>query len=280
MVWGELDCRVKAKGPTSANHLWKLLQDFWKTISGDYLLKLIKRMQRVCKVVIKAKALEKLSACTLTRDTVCKCREDFFCAENITTESNGCHRCQHCKECPHSHANRCSSIKNTVCYNPRQRYYMIAYLVPLVVLISLICYFIMARNKAKEYRDPGPAEPNKGEENSVPTPELLPFIFPEYLKDIHLTKHLADFAENMDFTIVRDVVRKMEVPDTAVQDIIRDYHSDAKEQKFQLLKRWYEAHGKTDAFHYLIKSLQELSNQGTAEKLIEIVSRQHQHGQA
>ncbi|CAJ0934134.1 unnamed protein product [Ranitomeya imitator] len=55
MVWGELDCRVKAKGPTSAKYLWELLQDCWKTISGDYLLKLIKRMPRVCKAVIKAK---------------------------------------------------------------------------------------------------------------------------------------------------------------------------------------------------------------------------------
>ncbi|XP_078022930.1 sodium- and chloride-dependent GABA transporter 2-like [Epinephelus lanceolatus] len=46
MVWGELDRRVKAKGPTSAKHLWELLQDCWKTISGDYLLKLIERMPR------------------------------------------------------------------------------------------------------------------------------------------------------------------------------------------------------------------------------------------
>ena len=55
MVWGELDRRVKAKGPTCAKPLWELLQDCWKTISGDYLLKLIKRMPRVCEAVIKAK---------------------------------------------------------------------------------------------------------------------------------------------------------------------------------------------------------------------------------
>ncbi|CAJ0917575.1 unnamed protein product [Ranitomeya imitator] len=55
MVWGELDRRVKAKGPTSAKHLWELLQDCWKTIPGDCHLKLIKRMPRVCKAVIKAK---------------------------------------------------------------------------------------------------------------------------------------------------------------------------------------------------------------------------------
>ena len=54
-VWDEMDLRVKAKGPTSAQHLWELLQDCWKTISGDYLMKLIERMPRVCKAVIKAK---------------------------------------------------------------------------------------------------------------------------------------------------------------------------------------------------------------------------------
>ncbi|CAJ0961917.1 unnamed protein product [Ranitomeya imitator] len=47
--------RVKAKMLTSAKHLWELLQDCWKNIPGDYLLKLIKRMPRVCKAVIKAK---------------------------------------------------------------------------------------------------------------------------------------------------------------------------------------------------------------------------------
>ena len=55
MVWDEMDRRVKAKGPTSAQHLWELLQDCWKTISGDDLMKLIERMPRVCKAVIKAK---------------------------------------------------------------------------------------------------------------------------------------------------------------------------------------------------------------------------------
>lgn len=52
MFWDEMDHRVKAK---IVQHLWELLQDCWETISGDYLMKLIKRMPRVCKAVIKAK---------------------------------------------------------------------------------------------------------------------------------------------------------------------------------------------------------------------------------
>uniref|UniRef100_A0A4W5K3C9 Tc1-like transposase DDE domain-containing protein n=1 Tax=Hucho hucho TaxID=62062 RepID=A0A4W5K3C9_9TELE len=34
MVWDELDHRVKEKQPTSAQHMWDLLQDCWKSISG------------------------------------------------------------------------------------------------------------------------------------------------------------------------------------------------------------------------------------------------------
>ena len=55
IVCDELGRRVKEKQTTSAQHHWELLQDCWKTIPGDYLMKLIERMPRVCKAVIKAK---------------------------------------------------------------------------------------------------------------------------------------------------------------------------------------------------------------------------------
>ena len=32
MVWDELDCREKEKQPTSAQHMWELLRDSWKSI--------------------------------------------------------------------------------------------------------------------------------------------------------------------------------------------------------------------------------------------------------
>ena len=55
MVWDELDRRVKERQPTSAQHTWELLQDCWKSIPDDYLVKLVERIPRVCKAVIKAK---------------------------------------------------------------------------------------------------------------------------------------------------------------------------------------------------------------------------------
>jgi hypothetical protein len=55
MVWDELNSRVKKKQPTSTQNMWELLQDCWKSIPGDYLMKLVEIIQRVCKAVIKAK---------------------------------------------------------------------------------------------------------------------------------------------------------------------------------------------------------------------------------
>jgi hypothetical protein len=55
MVWDELDRRLKEKQPTSAQHLWELLQDCQKSIPGGNLMKLVERMPRECKAIIKAK---------------------------------------------------------------------------------------------------------------------------------------------------------------------------------------------------------------------------------
>ena len=35
MVWDQLDHRVKKKQPTSTQHMWELLQDYRKSISGE-----------------------------------------------------------------------------------------------------------------------------------------------------------------------------------------------------------------------------------------------------
>ena len=53
MVWDDLNRRVKEKQPTSAQHMWELLQDCWKA----FLMKLVERMPSVCKAVIKAKGV-------------------------------------------------------------------------------------------------------------------------------------------------------------------------------------------------------------------------------
>jgi hypothetical protein len=41
MVWDELDRRDNEKQPTSSQHMWELLQDCWRSIPGDYIMKLV-----------------------------------------------------------------------------------------------------------------------------------------------------------------------------------------------------------------------------------------------
>ena len=55
VVWDELDRRVKAKQPTSATHLWELLQQWWEELSEQYLISIVQRMPRVCSAVISVK---------------------------------------------------------------------------------------------------------------------------------------------------------------------------------------------------------------------------------
>ena len=51
--WDE--AQSEGKRANKCQHLWEVLRDCWKTISGDYLMKIIERVLRVCKAVIKAK---------------------------------------------------------------------------------------------------------------------------------------------------------------------------------------------------------------------------------
>ena len=55
LVWDEMDRRVKAKQPTSATHLWELLQQCWEELSEQYLIFIGERMPQVCSAVTSAK---------------------------------------------------------------------------------------------------------------------------------------------------------------------------------------------------------------------------------
>ena len=55
LVWDVLDRSVKAKQPTSATHLWELLQQCWEELSEQYLISIVERMPRVCSAAASAK---------------------------------------------------------------------------------------------------------------------------------------------------------------------------------------------------------------------------------
>ena len=52
---------MKAKQPTSATHLWELLQQCGEELSEQYLISIEERMPRVCSAVISAKVATLMS---------------------------------------------------------------------------------------------------------------------------------------------------------------------------------------------------------------------------
>ena len=51
LVWGEIDCKVRTKQPTSTNHLSQLLQENWEKLSSVYFQSLVKIMVKIFEAV-------------------------------------------------------------------------------------------------------------------------------------------------------------------------------------------------------------------------------------
>ena len=54
-VWDDLDRKVRAKQPTSAPHLWKILQESSAEVSSFYVQSLVERKRRLYEAVVAAK---------------------------------------------------------------------------------------------------------------------------------------------------------------------------------------------------------------------------------
>lgn len=99
--------------------------------------------------------------------------------------------------------------------------------------------------------------------------EMMPLNF----TDIDLGKHIISIAEQMKITEVKEFVRKNGMEETKIDEIKHDNPQDTAEQKVQLLRNWYQGHGKKDAYCTLIKSLRKAKLHALAEKIQDIVQK-------
>lgn len=90
-----------------------------------------------------------------------------------------------------------------------------------------------------------------------------------YFSDIDLSKYIISIAENMTINQVREFVRKNGINEARIDEIKNDNLQDTAEQKVQLLRNWYQFHGKKDAYNTLIKSLKK----AIAEKIQDIIQK-------
>lgn len=93
------------------------------------------------------------------------------------------------------------------------------------------------------------------------------------LPDIDLSKYITTIAGQMTIPQVREFVRKNGINEAKIDEIKNDNLQDTAEQKVQLLRNWYQLHGKKDAYGTLIKSLKKANLCALAEKIQDIVQK-------
>uniref|UniRef100_A0A8D2B2V0 Tumor necrosis factor receptor superfamily member 6 n=1 Tax=Sciurus vulgaris TaxID=55149 RepID=A0A8D2B2V0_SCIVU len=192
---------------------------------------------RRCKLCDGGHGLEVETNCTQTQNTKCRCKPNFYCDTSV------CEHCEPCTTCEHGIIEKCTPTSNTKCKKER---------------LIFQGRFFKCLSKKHDYHESMPSHP-----------ETVPMNFP----DVDLSKYIISIAEHMTINQVREFVRKNGINEAKIDEIKNDNLQDTAEQKVQLLRNWYQFHGKKDAYDTLIKSLRKANLCALAEKIQDIVQK-------
>nr|XP_012421103.1 PREDICTED: tumor necrosis factor receptor superfamily member 6 [Odobenus rosmarus divergens] len=191
--------------------------------------------------------------CTRTHNTKCRCKPNFFC--NISE----CGHCTPCTTCEHGILENCTPTSNTKCREGSSSKFLWFFaLIPIV--ISALCWWKLRRRRNKKNEDPG---------FIASTTEMMPINY----ADIDLSKYITSIVEQMTITQVREFVRKNGINEAKIDEIKNDNLQDTAEQKVQLLRNWYQLHGRRDAYCNLIRGLRKANLCALAERIQEMIQR-------
>ncbi|XP_045424200.1 tumor necrosis factor receptor superfamily member 6 isoform X2 [Lemur catta] len=212
---------------------------------------------RRCSLCDEEHGLEVEMNCTRTQNTKCRCRSNFFC--NIP----GCEHCDPCIKCEHGVIEECTLTSNTKCKNEGSGSQWLWLLSLLLLLIP-----IMIGWKLKKYMKRN-NEKHDCNESTAQNPETVPMN----LSDVDLSDYIPNIAEIMTISQVKKFVRKNGVSEAKIDEIKNDNLQETAEQKVQLLRTWYQLHGKKNAYNTLITNLKKARLSSTAEKIQDMVSK-------
>uniref|UniRef100_A0ABI7WBS5 Tumor necrosis factor receptor superfamily member 6 n=1 Tax=Felis catus TaxID=9685 RepID=A0ABI7WBS5_FELCA len=168
-----------------------------------------------------------------TRTQNTKCR----CKSNFFCNVSQCDHCNPCMMCEHGILENCTPTSNTKC----------------------------KQGVLKKYRN----TKNGRRESTVSVTESMPMNF----TDIDLSKYISSIAEQMKITQVREFVRKNGINEAKIDEIKNDNLQDTAEQKVQLLRNWYQLHGRKGAYYALVKGLRKANLCALAEKIEDMVQK-------
>lgn len=207
---------------------------------------------RRCKMCDGEHGFEVEQNCTRTQDTKCKCKADFYCENSL------CEHCNPCIRCEHGIIEKCTATSNTKCQGSSSDLLWLWLLLIPLFAACVFCIYKWYRNKKKVLLA---AERSNSE------------ILLKHFTDVDLSKYITTIAEQMTITQVKEFVRKNGVDETKIDEIKNDHIHDTAEQKVQLLRNWYQIHGKKDACDTLIKGLKKAKLYLLAGRIHEIISK-------
>lgn len=209
---------------------------------------------RRCGICDGEHGLEAEKNCTKTQDAKCRCKPNYFC------ETPPCEHCDPCRTCKHGIIEDCTATSDTRCKEGSTSHLHLAWLIALVLIAPALIFWGVKRWCRKNN--------HRSYEPKPPDTENPPVTIPS---DIDLTDYISNIAEEMTLSGVRDFVRKNGLKEAKIDEIKNDNILSTAEQKVQLLRNWYQVHGKKDAYDTLITGLRNIKLCTAADNITDIV---------
>uniref|UniRef100_A0A8C5KFN3 Tumor necrosis factor receptor superfamily member 6 n=1 Tax=Jaculus jaculus TaxID=51337 RepID=A0A8C5KFN3_JACJA len=188
--------------------------------------------------------LEVETSCTRTQNTKCRCKPNFYCNASV------CEHCEPCTTCEYGIVEQCTPTSNTKCKTESNDLFL--------VLLNFLSHIDRQREIDKER-----------ERHWTSNYSEIIFCF----SDVDLNKYIISIAEEMTINQATEFVRKNGISEAKIDEIKNDNFKNTAEQKVQLLRNWYQSHGKKDAYNTLIKGLRRACLYVLADKIQELVQR-------
>ncbi|XP_074501492.1 tumor necrosis factor receptor superfamily member 6-like [Sebastes fasciatus] len=222
----------------------------------------------LCKSCLQiSAALEVDEPCKPDADTKCRCKKGHFCVTEI------CITCVPCEECGDVGIKvACTDRNNTVCNEKIEggitsgAIAVIIVTAILFVIGLVVLALVSKRRRDRERHDRnGPhslAQQPKGSDRQ-PLKDLVPVV--------DLQPHMAEIAEAIGWTDMRDVAMGSNILDTIIVSCELNHPGDSQEQTLELLKIWVEKQGR-EASKKLVQILEDSGKRGKAESVVEILA--------
>ncbi|XP_040831682.1 tumor necrosis factor receptor superfamily member 6 isoform X2 [Ochotona curzoniae] len=213
---------------------------------------------RRCNLCDEEHGLEVETNCTTKQNTKCRCKPNFFC------DALQCEHCNPCTRCEHGVIEECTRTSNTKCkvlQSTDSKYYpLLLLLLPVLAVLLYLAW--------RKWKKQGKEKCHQGESATLKS-ETVPMNF----SDIDIGKYITTFAEEMKINEVKEFVRKNGINEAKIDEIKNDNLQDTAEQKVQLLRNWYQLHGKKDAYNTLIQGLRKANLCALTDKFQDIVQK-------